>query len=197
MPKGVRTAGRRLSLVTHNPGKVREFRAGLAGLPLDLHHVDRTYHELQADTLEEVASFGLQELAGELQGDFCLEDSGLFVDALHGFPGVYSAYVYRSVGLNGVLRLLKGADDRRARFASVVALSWGGETHLFRGEARGSISRAPRGAGGFGYDPVFVPEGSRLSFAEVPLETKMAASHRGRALEKLAAFLRPQLARAR
>lgn len=193
MPRGRRRAARRLTIVTHNPGKVREFREGLAGVPVEFHHLDRTYHELQADTLEEVASFGLQELAGEVEGDFCLEDSGLFIDALAGFPGVYSAFVYRTVGLNGVLKLLKGADDRRARFASVVALSWDGETHLFRGEVRGSIARAPLGSGGFGYDPLFIPEGEKRTFGAMPLEDKMARSHRGRALEKLAEFLNREL----
>ena len=195
MPKPPRKAPRRLTLVTHNPGKVREFRAGLAGLPLELHHLDRTYHELQADTLEEVASFGLQELAGEVEGDFCLEDSGLFIDALHGFPGVYSAYVLRTVGLNGVLKLLKGAEDRRARFGSVVALSFHGETHLFRGEAHGTIARAPKGSGGFGYDPIFVPEGSAVTFGAMPLEKKLALSHRGRALAKLSEFLSREVRR--
>ena len=190
MPRAAKKAPRRLTLVTHNPGKVKEFRAGLAGLPLDLHHLDRTYHELQADALEEVASFGLQELASEVKGDFCLEDSGLFVNALEGLPGVYSAYFYKTVGLGGVLKLLKGHEDRRAHFASVIALSWRGETHLFRGEAFGTIARAPRGASGFGYDPIFIPEGTRRTFAELSLHEKMAASHRGRALEKLAHFLR-------
>jgi len=189
MPKATKKGGRRLTLVTHNPGKVREFRAGLAGVPVELHHLDRTYHELQADTLEEVASFGLQELAAELDGDFCLEDSGLFIDALHGFPGVYSAYVLRTAGLNGVLKLLKGSEDRRARFASVIALSLHGETHLFRGESHGSIARAPKGSGGFGYDPIFIPEGSSTTFGAMPIEAKMALSHRGRALSKLSEFL--------
>jgi XTP/dITP diphosphohydrolase len=193
MPRGRKGPVHRLTVVTHNPGKVREFRAGLSALPLDLHHLDRTYHELQADTLEEVASFGLQELAGEVEGDFCLEDSGLFIDALRGFPGVYSAYVHKTVGLAGVLKLLRGGDDRRARFASVVALSWQGETHLFRGDVRGSITRAPRGAEGFGYDPIFVPEGGRSAFAQMPLAEKMAFSHRGRALAKLAEFLRREV----
>src|SRR5262245_14300116 len=116
MPSSKKRAPPHLTLVTHNAGKVREFRAGLTGVGLELRHLDRTYHELQADTLEEVASFGLQELAAEVGGDFCLEDSGLFVNALDGFPGVYSAYVYRTVGLGGVLKLLKGHEDRRAHF---------------------------------------------------------------------------------
>lgn len=188
MPKSKKHP-RKLTIVTHNPGKVREFQAGLARHNVELHHLNRTYHELQADTLEEVASFGLQELASEVEGDFCLEDSGLFVDAVRGFPGVYSAYVYKSVGLDGVLKLLKGVEDRRARFASVIAMSSGGETHLFRGDVLGQIARAPRGTGGFGYDPVFVPDGEKRTFAQMSVGEKLKHSHRGRALEKLAGFL--------
>jgi XTP/dITP diphosphohydrolase len=190
MPKPRTTKGpRRLTIVTHNPGKVREFQAGLSHRGIELHHLNRTYHELQADTLEEVASFGLQDLAAEVEGDFCLEDSGLFIDALHGFPGVYSAYVYRTVGLNGLLKLLKGVEDRRASFASVIAVSWEGETHLFRGEVAGQIARAPRGTEGFGYDPIFIPDGERSTFAQMSLTEKLKHSHRGRALEKVRAFL--------
>lgn len=195
MPKVAKP--RRLSVVTTNPGKVREFRAGLAQLSLELHHVNRTYHELQADTLEEVASFGLQELAGEVEGDFCLEDSGIFVEPLRGFPGVYSAYALKTLGLDGLLRLVKGSHDMRAHFASVIALSWGGETHLFRGEVHGQLARNPRGPGGFGYDPVFVPQGERRTFGEMPLEEKMKHSHRGKALAKLASFLEREFKRHR
>src|SRR3972149_1785854 len=94
-----------------------------------------------------------------------------------------------TAGLNGVLKLLKGAEDRRARFGSVVALSFHGETHLFRGEAHGTIARAPKGSGGFGYDPIFVPEGSAVTFGAMPLEKKPAPPHRGPALAQLSEFL--------
>jgi len=188
MPKRAAKA-RPLGLVTTNPGKVREFRAALRGVSIDLHHVRRPYHELQADTLEEVASFGLQDMAGEVEGDFFLEDSGLFVSGLRGFPGVYSAWAFKSVGVDGILRLLKGAEDRRATFASVVALSWRGETHLFRGECHGRIASGAHGHGGFGFDPIFVPVGERRTFAEMSLEEKLSHSHRGRAAQKLRAFL--------
>jgi len=195
MPKTAKH--RRLSVVTTNPGKVREFRAGLAQLPLELHHLNRSYHELQADTLEEVASFGLQELADEMDGDFCLEDSGLFVETFRGFPGVYSAYALKTIGLNGLLRLVEGSHDLRAHFASVIALSWGGETHLFRGEVHGQLARNPRGSGGFGYDPLFIPEGETRTFGEMALEEKIKRSHRGQALAKLASFLEREFKRGR
>jgi XTP/dITP diphosphohydrolase len=182
--------------VTTNPGKVREFKAALRGLPIDLQRLKRTYHEIQADTLEEVASFGVQELAGEVEGDFFVEDSGLFVEALGGFPGVYSAYVMRTVGVEGVLKLMRGTDDRRARFASVIGISYAGETHLFRGECQGALSRTARGHGGFGFDPIFVAQGAKRTFGEMPVEQKLVYSHRGAATRKLRHFLERRLAAA-
>jgi XTP/dITP diphosphohydrolase len=188
---------RRITVVTTNPGKAKEFRSALRGLPLDLHLLDRPYHEIQADTLEEVASFGVQEVARALRGDFMLEDSGLFIDTANGFPGVYSAYVMKTVGVEGVLRLMRGAGDRRARFASVVGLSFGGETHLFRGECQGTISRTARGHRGFGFDPIFVPRGERRTFGEMTVEEKLKHSHRGKAAARLRDFLARQLAATR
>ncbi|HEX9710265.1 MAG TPA: XTP/dITP diphosphatase [Candidatus Thermoplasmatota archaeon] len=196
MPSG-RPRHRRLVIVTTNPGKVREFRAALRGLPVDLHTVRRPYHEIQADTLEEVASFGVQELAGDLRGDFFVEDSGLFIDSVRGFPGVYSAYVMKTVGVEGTLRLLRGSDDRRATFASVIGLSFAGETRLFRGECHGTIARAARGHGGFGFDPIFVARGAKRTFAEMPVEEKLRYSHRGKAAALLHTFLERRLAGAR
>ncbi len=193
MPRG-RGKARRLVVVTSNPGKVREFRAALRGLPVDLHHVRRPYHEIQADTLEEVASFGVQELAGGLKGDFFLEDSGLFIESASGFPGVYSAYVMRTLGVEGVLRLMRGSDDRRAAFASVIGLSFGGETHLFREECHGTITRTARGHSGFGFDPIFAARGERRTFGEMAVEEKLRHSHRGRAAAKLRKFLEARLA---
>ncbi len=180
---------RRLSMVTANPGKVREFRASLRGLPVDLHQVRRPYHEIQAETLEEVASFGVQEVAGEIKGDFFVEDSGLFVESMRGFPGVYSAFAMRTIGVEGVLRLLRGADDRRATFASVIGVSFAGETHLFRGECPGTITRTAQGHSGFGFDPIFLARGAKVTFAEMAVEEKLRFSHRGKASAKFRQFL--------
>lgn len=188
---------RRLVVVTTSAGKVREFRAALRGLPVDLHPVRRQYHEIQADTLEEVASFGVQELAAEIKGDFFVEDSGLFIESARGFPGVYSAYAMKTVGVEGILRLMRGTDDRRARFASVIGLSFGGETHLFRGECHGTIARSARGHGGFGFDPIFTAKGAKRTFGEMPVEEKLGYSHRGQATAKLRQFLERRLAGAR
>lgn len=123
------------------------------------------------------------------------DDTGLEVDALGGKPGVLSAR-YAGPGKDSrdnmlkLLEELKGTENRRARFRTVVALIQNGEKHLFEGIVEGNIIHAPQGEGGFGYDPVFVPDGYDQTFAELPPELKNTISHRFRAIEKLVGFLK-------
>lgn len=127
--------------------------------------------------------------------DCFADDTGLEVAALGGAPGVRSAR-YATDGYDPqanmelLLRSLEGAEDRSARFRTVIALIMGGETHLFEGTVKGEIIAVPRGDGGFGYDPVFVPRGYANTFAEMSAAEKNAVSHRARAVEKLAVFLK-------
>jgi XTP/dITP diphosphohydrolase len=181
-----------LRMVTSNDGKAREFAEALRGMPFRVERVHGAYEEVQADTLDEVALKSAQDLlaAGDVPRPFFLEDAGLFVDALRGFPGVYSAYVYRAVGWQGVLRLLHGATDRSARFESRIALvtTWG-EVELFAGTGHGTIAIEAKGEGGFGFDPIFLARGETLTYAEMPLREKERVSHRGAALMGLKARL--------
>ncbi len=177
-----------LRVVTSNDGKAREFAHALEGIPWRVERVMMRYEEVQADTLEEVAVASARSLmaSGEVLRPFILEDAGLFVEALKGFPGVYSAYVLRTLGCQGVLRLVEGAEDRRARFESRIALvtTWG-EVELFTGTCRGTIPKEGRGEGGFGFDPIFLPEGGARTFGELELEEKHRLSHRGAAAAAL------------
>ncbi len=181
-----------LRMVTSNDGKAREFSEALKGMPFRLERVHGAYEEVQADTLDEVAIKSAQDLlaAGDVPRPFFLEDAGLFVDALRGFPGVYSAYVYRTVGCQGVLRLLQGVEDRAARFESRIALvtTWG-EVELFTGTGVGAIAPEARGEGGFGFDPIFVARGEERTYAQMPLREKERVSHRGAAVMALKARL--------
>ncbi len=175
----------KIRFVTGNPGKLREARATL---PCRVVQHDVGYPEIQADTLREVARFGMDWLHTRIDGPFILEDAGLFVHGLDGFPGVYSSYVYGTIGNEGLLQLLEDATGRAATFRSVVGLD-DGEQHLFTGECHGSIATSMRGERGFGYDPVFTPDGSDLTFAEMTQAEKNRYSHRGSAVRKLARYL--------
>ena len=127
--------------------------------------------------------------------DCFADDTGLEVDALGGEPGVRSAR-YATDGHDDqankrlLLERLEGKENREAQFRTAVALILGGEEYLFEGVVRGEITTSERGEGGFGYDPLFVPEGYDKTFAELSAEEKNAISHRGRAVRKLVDFLR-------
>ena len=128
-------------------------------------------------------------------GESCFaDDTGLEVDALNGAPGVYSAR-YAGDAKNSfdnmalLLKNMSGKQNRKARFRTVIALILNGKEYLFEGVVNGTIAEEPRGTAGFGYDPLFVPDGYSTTFAEMDSEAKNAISHRGRAVEKLAAFL--------
>lgn len=124
--------------------------------------------------------------------DCFADDSGLEVDALDGAPGVYSAR-YSGGGseenMTKLLHNLTGKSERGAQFRTVIALLIGEETQLFEGIVRGTIIEERRGEGGFGYDPIFVPEGYELTFAELGSEVKNRISHRAKAVELLAQYL--------
>lgn len=126
--------------------------------------------------------------------DCFADDTGLMVDALDGAPGVHTA---RYAGddcnptenVKKLLREMLGIENRSARFCTVIALLLDGEEHIMEGCVEGNIALQPGGSAGFGYDPVFIPEDSQITFAEMTAEAKNAISHRGRAMEKLMNFL--------
>lgn len=126
--------------------------------------------------------------------DCFADDSGLEITALGGEPGVFSARYAGEAhnsekNMEKVLTQLQGIDNRSARFRTVIALVADGEEHIFEGEIAGRIIDERRGKGGFGYDPIFVPEGSELTFAEMGDEMKNSISHRARAVKKLVEYL--------
>ena len=181
-----------LYFITGNKGKIAEAKEKFKSLSIVLVQNDLGYPEIQADTLEEVARFGVETLEHRCSEPFILEDAGLFIDALKGFPGVYSKYVFYTIGLDGVLRLLddKEKSQRTAVFRSVFALKEPKKPAIFFiGECRGHIAPATAGNGGFGYDPIFIPERKTQTFAEMTIEEKNRFSHRGKAIEQLITYL--------
>lgn len=168
--------------VTGNEGKAREAREILG----DVERRNYPYTEIQSDSLEEIASHGARECYDSFGEPCFVDDSGLFVDALGGFPGPYSSYVYATIGNRGLLRAMEGVEDRGAEFRCVVAYC-DGDIHTFRGVVRGIIAKEERGDGGFGYDPVFIHEDR--TFAEMTAVEKNRVSHRRRAFQSFKGWL--------
>lgn len=195
---------RELVVATRNAGKLREIRHLLAGEGIAVLGLD-AFPDLP-EVIEDGETFAANatkkaETIARLTGRLCLaDDSGLTVAALGGEPGVHSA---RYAGTQGddaannarLLRELAGvADDRRqAAFCCVMALSCPGQpTRCFEGRVTGRILHAPRGDGGFGYDPLFQVDGYEQTMAELALEEKNRISHRGQALRQVVAVLAPR-----
>ncbi len=168
-------------MATGNLHKYREARQVLSELGVDLRHLKVDRVEIQADDLADIAAYSAEQVAAEGR-PIVVEDAGLFIDHYGGFPGPYSSYALSTIGLGGVLKLMEGVKDRGASFQSVVAFRHGGEARCFRGVVRGRIAHGIRGTGGFGYDPIFIPdEGDGRTFGEMTAEEKNALSHRARA----------------
>ena len=146
--------------------------------------------EIQASTLEAVVDFGLDWLAAKkIQTPFIIDDAGIFIEALQNFPGVYSRYVYDTIGLQGVLKQMEGLEDRSTSFKCVIGLMLeDGTKHKFVGECKGDIIYEKRGTGGFGYDPIFIPEGFDKTFGEMEPKLKMSVDHRFKAFLKIKKF---------
>ena len=145
--------------VTTNKGKYEEIKEILS--PVRLIQETRGYPEIQAQSLEDVVRYGLDHLPVKDTGVYLIEDSGLAIQNLRGFPGVYSAYIYQTLGVPGIIHLMTGVTNRKATFQSVLGLrDTAGAIHLFKGVCIGEIADHPRGKKGFGYDPVFIPKGS-------------------------------------
>ncbi len=185
---------------THNKHKTKEIKSAVGDNYEILSLEDLDFHEEieePFDTLEENAN-AKSSFIHQRFGKSCFaDDTGLEIDALDGRPGVFSA---RYAGEDGnsennirkVLKELEGVEKRSARFRTVISLILDGKEHLFEGVAEGEILTEKQGSDGFGYDPVFRPQGYKQSFAEMPLDLKNKISHRGKAVRKLVEFLKKQ-----
>ncbi len=177
-----------VTFVSRNPGKFREVRDVLGEYGLEVRWSRRELPEPQAETLEEVVAAKLDAVQ-ELPGYVLVEDSGLFIPSLRGFPGVYSAHFLDVWRFGPIFELLRHR-PRGAYFQTVAGLRKGRRRWTFVGEVHGAIASRPAGRHGFGYDPIFIPRGWDRSFGQVPAERKNAISHRARAMRKVGAALR-------
>jgi XTP/dITP diphosphohydrolase len=174
-----------LIFVTTNHHKFREASEIAARLGVEIEHRDMSYIEIQTDRLEDIVRVGVQQACALLKAPCFAEDAGLFIHALRGFPGPYSSFVFRTIGNDGILRLMAGVSDRRAEFRSAIGYCEPGHTpEIFTGRVEGTIALEIRGTQGFGYDPIFLPsEGDGRTFGEMSTAEKNNFSHRARAIE--------------
>jgi len=171
---------------TGNKNKFREakkvFEDSLPGCSLE--QFEFSHNEIRSDSLEEISEEAVKAAYDEVKKPVFVEDAGLFIDALNGFPGTYSGWVYKKIGDRGILNLLKGEANREARFQANIAFHDANEIRHFHGICEGNIAEVSGGEGGFGYDPIFVPEGWSTTFAE-SIELKNKLSHRYKSLSLL------------
>ena len=188
---------KKLVFATNNAHKLEEIRAILGDeieiLSLKDIHCDADIPET-ADTLEGNAALKAEYVYRNYGMDCFADDTGLEVEALGGAPGVYSARYAGSshdseANMKKLLAELNGVTNRKAQFRTAICLIEKGEKHLFEGIVKGAIIEARRGKSGFGYDPVFVPEGYAETFAEMGNDEKNKISHRARAVQQLCAYL--------
>lgn len=188
----------KLVIATNNAHKLSEIQAVVGDKfeILSLRDIE-CYDDIpeDSDTLEGNALQKAQYIYERYGCDVFADDTGLEVAALDGRPGVHTArYAYPDrndtvANVNKILDELREKNDRRAQFRTVIALIYKGETHLFEGKVEGHITTECRGTDGFGYDPVFSPEDTGLTFAELGVDVKNTLSHRARAVKKLCDFL--------
>ena len=169
----------KLVVVTSNPHKAHEV-AEFFGSAVDVSHVALECPELRLDDVGEIARGKARYAYGEIGIPLIVDDTSFEIDALNGFPGPFAAYVLDAIGNAGILKLMEGVQDRSACFTTAIAFADEEGIQVFTGTIHGTITTAPRGAGGFGYDPIFECNGTTL--AEIPLAEKSRISHRAKAL---------------
>ena len=170
-----------ITVVTGNKGKAAEVAAFFAGIT-DVTHTPFEAVEPQADSIADIARAKAEQAYAALSVPLIVDDTGLFIEALAGFPGPYAAYVQDTIGNDGILRAMSGIENRCAYFATAVAYADAEGIRVFEGRVDGEITLSPRGTDGFGYDPIFAV--GEKTLAEMSISEKNQVSHRARALEE-------------
>ena len=168
-----------LYFVSSNNHKFNEAESILNSFNIRIKFLKSNLDEIQSNSLEVIASKKAKFAFSKFNKPIIIEDDGLFVESLHGFPGPYSSYVFDTIGNKGVLNLVK--KNKKAKFVSLITYCDGKIIRSFHGTISGSISKSPKGKG-WGYDPIFIPNNTTKTFAE--LKNKNEFSHRYFALKK-------------
>jgi XTP/dITP diphosphohydrolase len=175
-----------LTFATSNAAKYREAKAIFEREHLILRRARTVKIEPQNDSPVDIARSSLLSILPTVPPPVFVEEAGLFINTYGGFPGPYSSYVHRTIGCRGILKLMENDAARSAEFRAVAALAWTrDEIEVFEGSIQGQIAWKERGDGGFGFDPIFIPQGQARTFAEMSIIEKSLVSHRTAAYRKL------------
>jgi XTP/dITP diphosphohydrolase len=184
--------GKVVYFATGNINKFNEAQSILSQYGIAVGMLRLKGDEVQSDSLREIAQKSVLAAYKRSQLPIFVEDAGLFIEALNGFPGPYAAYAYKTIGNSGVLKLMDNTANRDAQFQSVIAYcdsQNSSEPRCFLGESNGAITPVERqgeGKSGFGFDPIFQPDRSARTFAEMTITEKNTYSHRAMAIRKFA-----------
>jgi XTP/dITP diphosphohydrolase len=175
-----------LQFATSNEHKFEEAKSIFEEFDAKVSRVNLKTREIQNDSLEEIATDALAQALQKTSGPVFVEDAGLFVEGLNGFPGPYSSYVFKTLGVAGITKLLDGAKIRKASFKSAIALGMKKDLlQMFTAETEGTILQTPRGKEGFGFDPIFQPVWTNKTFGEMTIREKNVYSHRAKCIKKM------------
>jgi XTP/dITP diphosphohydrolase len=176
---------RKIIFASTNEGKYKEILSILRDSGIGIDFVRFKSTEIQSEILEDVALEKSKVAYEKIGQPLIVEDTGLFINSLNGFPGPYSSYVFQTIGNMGILDLLSNKKNRSALFRTVIAYNDGNVKMTFTGETKGVISDRIT-EGGWGYDPIFTPEGSSFTYGQQGITNKISVSHRTRALNRFA-----------
>jgi XTP/dITP diphosphohydrolase len=183
-----------ISFLSSNANKAEELIALGRSAGIKIEWVMYEKLEVQNADPSEVVKKSAYIASQSFKKPFIMEDSGIFINALNGFPGAYASYVYSSIGLDGILKLLSKCKDRSAYFKTSILYSYSNKSRLFEGVSKGTIAQEISNTTGrkFGYDPIFIPDGQTRTFNEMDIKEKNLFSHRAIAFNKFAAFFNRQ-----
>jgi len=181
----------KIFFITTNINKYKEAKQVLEEYNIKLMLLKYPLMEIQSKSLVESIIWKGAQGFKILDEYYIVEDAGLFIKPLKGFPGVYSSYVYKTIGIDGILKLMDNISNREAYFEAVGFLSLKNNIFkLFVERVHGIISNEIRGDKGFGFDPIFIPKGSNKTYAEMDLSEKNRFSHRGKLFRKIGEYIR-------
>jgi len=168
-----------LYFVSSNNHKYSEAKKILDSFGINLGFIKSNLEEIQSNSLENIAMAKARDAFSKFKKPIIIEDDGLFIDSIQGFPGPYSSYIFKTIGNKGILNLLK--NNRKAKFLSIITYCDKNFLESFDGKLDGRISKTKKGKG-WGFDPIFIPNNSKKTFAEI--NNKNELSHRYKALKK-------------